>query len=131
VPVTSRPELLRPACTDREVVDRADSYLRANPHVAIRVSHLSRVLGVSERTLRNAFYRVRGMAPHRSMLATRLESVRRALCTTDDRSITVTVAAVDHGFSELGRFAARYRDAFGECPSATLRRQRTSRTAHP
>jgi len=113
-------------CTDREVLDRADSYLRANPHVAIRVSHLSRALGVSERTLRNAFYRVRGMAPHRSMLVTRLESVRRALCTADDRSITVTVAAADHGFSELGRFAAHYRDAFGECPSATLRRQRAS-----
>ena len=51
----------------------------------------------------------------------RLQCVRRAL--TDERveSTTVTDAAADYGFYELGRFAAIYREAFGEAPSDTLR----------
>ena len=32
---------------------------------------------------------------------------------------TVDIVATDHGFYELGRFAAAYRQAFGETPGAT------------
>ena len=85
------------------------------------LSRLCRVVGVGERTLRNAFYAVHGMGPKRWMLIERLEGVRRALSETRSAPLTVTDVASDHGFSELGRFAGSYREAFGETPSETLR----------
>jgi AraC-like DNA-binding protein len=37
---------------------------------------------------------------------------------------TVTEVATECGFFHLGRFSARYRQAFGEVPSSTLARRR-------
>ena len=85
------------------------------------ISHLCRVAGVSERGLRNAFHAVRGMSPKQYLLTVRLHGVRRALTDAGFRPTTVTDVATDHGFFELGRFAASYREAFGEAPSETLR----------
>ena len=85
------------------------------------VSTLSRLVGLSERGLRDAFYRVRGMGPKRWIVAERLQGVRNALTDEGGGAITVTDAAADYGFYELGRFAAIYRQAFGEAPSDTLR----------
>ena len=103
------------------VVGRAEAYLRAHIDTHVPVATLCRVLGVSERGLRNAFYAVHGMGPKRWMLAERLEGVHRVLREDRSRPVTVTDVAGDYGFSELGRFAVSYREAFGETPSATLR----------
>jgi AraC-like DNA-binding protein len=46
---------------------------------------------------------------------------RRALRQADPLATTVTVIATEHGFWDLGRFAAVYRKLFGELPSETLR----------
>ncbi len=102
------------------VVERAEAYVRANLGTPVPVSRLCQVLGISERSLRNAFYGVRGLSPKRSMLAMRLEGVRRALSEPTPEPITVTQIATGYGFYELGRFAAVYKNAFGEAPSATL-----------
>ena len=111
----------RPIPSCAAVVERAESYLRANAGLPIPVSQLCRVVGLSERGLRNAFYTVRGMSPTRSMLHARLLGVRRALTGPRQEPVTVTDVAVRFGFYELGRFAATYRRAFGETPSDTLR----------
>ena len=103
------------------VVGRAEAYLRAHIDTHIPVARLSHVLGVSERSLRNAFYAVHGMGPKRWILAERLEGVHRVLRQDRSRPVTVTGVATDYGFNELGRFAVSYREAFGETPSATLR----------
>ena len=105
----------------REAVALAEAYLRSHIDGPVPVSLLSRLVGLSERGLRDAFYRVRGMGPKRWIVAERLQGVRHAL--TDERaeSTTVTDAAAEYGFYELGRFAAIYREAFGEAPSDTLR----------
>ena len=95
--------------------------MRAPASWRVPLAQLSRQLGLSERGLRNAFYDVRGVSPRRAMLAERLEGVRRALSRPDARPTTVTGAATDFGFYELGRFAATYRQAYGEAPSDTLR----------
>jgi AraC-like DNA-binding protein len=52
----------------------------------------------------------------------RLSEARRALSSPVSTYATVTQIATDHGFVELGRFSVEYRRAFGEPPSATLRR---------
>jgi hypothetical protein len=36
---------------------------------------------------------------------------------------------MSYGFLELGRFAGRYRDTFGEAPSWTLRHQAEAKVA--
>jgi AraC-like DNA-binding protein len=41
----------------------------------------------------------------------------------DPRGCKVTNIASDLGFTELGRFAVRYRQMFGETPSQTLQRR--------
>ena len=106
----------------REVVERAEAYVREHMDARVPVSRLSRIVGMSERGLRNAFYSVRGMSPRRCMLVERLEGVRRALSHSGSRPATVTSIATDYGFHELGRFAGTYKKAFGEAPSETLRR---------
>ena len=105
----------------REAVERAETYLRAHLDTSVPLSKLCHVVGVSERSLRNAFYAVHGMGPKRWMLVERLDGVHRALREDRSKPVTVTGVATDYGFNELGRFAVSYREAFGETPSATLR----------
>lgn len=102
------------------VVARAEAYVQAHLATPVPVSRLCHVLGVSERGLRNAFYGVRGMGPKRRMLALRLQRVHHALTEACAAPTTVTHVATKYGFYELGRFAATYKLAFGEVPSATL-----------
>jgi transcriptional regulator GlxA family with amidase domain len=113
----------------QDVVERAEAYVRTHVDAPVPLSTLCRIVGLSERGLRNAFYSVRGMSPKRCMLAERLQDVRQVLSEAGTRSTTVTDVATHHGFYELGRFAAAYRKAFGETPSVTLRG--TRRTIGP
>jgi AraC family transcriptional regulator, ethanolamine operon transcriptional activator len=113
----------------REIVERAEAYARAHLDSQVPLSRLCRVVGVSERALRNAFYGVRGMSPKRCMVAERLQCVRRALSDSASRPNTVTGVATHYGFYDLGRFAATYKEAFGEAPSETLRGTRRNLAA--
>lgn len=110
-----------PASRRIAVVEQAESYVREHLDTRVPVSRLCRVVGLSERGLRNAFRRVRGMSPTQYMRSVRLRDVRRALRASEGRGATVTNVATSYGFYELGRFAAAYREAFGEVPSETLR----------
>jgi AraC-like DNA-binding protein len=51
--------------------------------------------------------------------------VRDALLCADGQS-TVTMVALRYGFAHLGRFSAYYQRTYGEPPSITLRRGRSS-----
>jgi transcriptional regulator GlxA family with amidase domain len=112
-----------PTCSAsrRAVVRQAELYVRARLDTRVSLTRLCRAVGVSERGLRNAFYGVHGMCPRQWMLNERLHNVRRALADAGARPATVTDVATLHGFYELGRFAATYKQAFGEAPSETLR----------
>jgi AraC-like DNA-binding protein len=105
----------------RKAVQRVEAYLRAHFDSPMRVSTLSQFAGLSERALRDAFYSVHGMSPKQWMLAERLKRVHSVLSGGDSPPINVTGAATRYGFYELGRFAATYKEAFGEVPSQTLR----------
>lgn len=103
----------------RQLVLRAISLLRQHAGERVTIATLSRVAGVSDRTLRAAFHDVVGLSPKQYKLAQRLRAAREALLSAHP-STTVTDVATEHGFYELGQFAVRYRQAFGEVPSRTL-----------
>ena len=117
------------SASHEEAVERAEAYMRAHTVFRVPLSRLCRIVGLSERGLRNAFYGVRGMSPKRSILAERLRDVRSALSHSHTTQTTVASIATEYGFYELGRFAATYKEAFGEAPSDTLRG--SSRRAAP
>jgi transcriptional regulator GlxA family with amidase domain len=104
-----------------ELVARIDDLLRDNINEPISVGALSRMAGVSERTLRSAFHDVLGISPKQYAIRQRLDAVHHALSEANPETTTVTDVAMTFGFFELGRFAGRYREAFGEVPSRTLR----------
>ena len=105
----------------QRAVDRAEAYLLAHLDRPVTVSKLGRIVGLSERGLRNAFHGVRGVSPKRWMVGQRLLGVRQALQHEGSGQATVTDVAAAYGFYEFGRFASHYRKAFGEAPSDTLR----------
>ncbi|MFN7572328.1 MAG: helix-turn-helix domain-containing protein [Betaproteobacteria bacterium] len=98
------------------VQDWIDAHL-AEP---ITLGQLCRVAGVGERCLQLAFQSQRGISPMRYVLERRLAAAHRRLRRAAPGE-DVTQAAIDAGFSHLGRFAALYRGAYGESPSQTLR----------
>jgi len=91
---------------------------------AVRMTDLCAVTGVSERRVRDAFYECYGTSPTAYFRIAALREVRRVLQEGRVERGAVTRAAADHGFAHMGRFAAHYREAFGESPSATVARAR-------
>ncbi len=102
---------------------RALGWLRGHPSEPVELDLLAQVAGVRPRTLETHFKIFLGVTPLgwvRRMRLTRArqEFVRRGA------DATVTSVALNSGFTQLGRFAAEYRMAFGELPSATVQRAR-------
>jgi AraC family ethanolamine operon transcriptional activator len=104
-----------------ELVRVATEFLGDNIGEPVTIAELSRVTGVSERTLRAAFRETVGLSPKQYAIRQRLCAAHEALRAADPETTTVTDVAMTYGFFELGRFAGRYRDVYGELPSSTLR----------
>src|SRR6266480_3835660 len=105
-----------------ELVEQAERFALANFQTPLDIPTLCRALAVSERTLRKAFQKIRGLPPCRRLRMLRLSGARRALQSASGRFVTVTEIATSFGFVELGRFSVEYRKVFGESPSETLGR---------
>lgn len=101
-------------------VNRVEDWIDAHLGDAIRIDDLARVANASVRALENAFRRYRDCTPMEAVTRRRLVWVREMLLRAPPGA-TVTSVATEAGFFHLGRFAALYREAFGESPSATLR----------
>lgn len=100
---------------------RAVGWLRGHLSEPVSLEMLAQVAGVRPRTLETHFKTFLATTPlgwvRRMRLArARQEFVRRG------EDATVTAVALSAGFTQLGRFAAEYRKAFGELPSATRQR---------
>jgi AraC-like DNA-binding protein len=107
------------------IMDRFEAVLAAHGDRQIGTRELCATTGVSERTLRACCAAFLGMSPGSYIRLRRLNHVRAALTRADPATASVAEIAGRYGFSELGRFAAAYRVAFGETPSITLRMART------
>ena len=102
-------------------VRRVEGWIDAHLADPITLGRLCAVAGVGDRHLESAFRAHRGQTPLQFVMGRRLAWVRRNLLESRPGD-SVTQLAHDAGFVHLGRFAARYRSAYGESPSATLRR---------
>lgn len=89
----------------------------------IELETLAAVAGVRPRTLEAQFKLHLGTTPLGWVRRLRLARARQQLLTAD-ATTNVTDVAMATGFAQLGRFAAYYRQQFGELPSRTLRTAR-------
>jgi AraC-like DNA-binding protein len=105
----------------RMIVRRFREILKADPSTALPMQEISDLVGVSSRTLRMVCQEQFGVSPTQYMLLRRLNLARVALRQSAPDTARVTDIATAFGFWELGRFAVKYRQIFGETPSATLR----------
>jgi AraC-like DNA-binding protein len=104
-----------------EIIRRFFRFAEAQSIGPINMQVVSASMGVSGRTLRSACQEMLGVSPTQYLLLRRMRMVRRALQQGDPKTTRVTEIATMFGFWELGRFSVRYRQIFGESPSATLR----------
>lgn len=103
-------------------VRKVEAFIEENADKPMTIEQLVEVSGVSSRALFEGFRRFRGTSPLAHLRAVRLRRVRDDLLTASEAD-SVTSVAMRWGFSQLGRFAAVYRETFGETPSETLRRR--------
>ena len=68
--------------------------------------------------------------PYSYVLKLRLNRIRHELVTDAEAACTITMVAHRWNVAEMGRFAAWYRDLFGELPSQTLMRHQQSARHH-
>ena len=106
-----------------QIIRRADEYLRGHLAHGYDSSRLCHALGMSERNLQIHFRLALGLSPKAWHQRLALHAVRRRLREESRWRISVTDAALQEGFRHLGRFAAAYRDLFGETPSETRRKR--------
>lgn len=110
----------QPAAGGR-VVAAAIEIMRSPAGARMTVAEIAEQVGVSERSLQLSFRRQLGVRPSEHLRDLRLEAARRELLAAPAGEKSVSRIAHDWGFSNLGRFACRYRVRFGENPSQTAR----------
>jgi AraC-like DNA-binding protein len=88
-------------------------------------------LGVSGRLVRSLCAQHLGISPAAYDRRLRMASIRRALRLGAPEIGSISAIARHYGFRDPGRFAINYRAAYGEVPSATLRRARAGRERAP
>jgi len=94
-------------------VRRAAALLREQEFEPVRLRDVCEAIGVSERSLRDAFYRVCGMSPMRFERLQRLTDARRALQTAppDRGAVTQGPSSLDSSSSDGSRSRTRLRSA--------------------
>ena len=103
-------------------MSRAIDYLRFADVSCLTVPTLCAEAQISQRNLEYGFKETFGTSPHRFLQLRRMHAARSTLIAADRESSKVSEIARATGFYELGRFAGRYKQLFGELPSQTLRR---------
>ena len=101
------------------VVRRAEKFMEANIDRRIGISDVAADCDCSRTKLFQAFQRERDWTPLQFLVRRRMQRARRRLL-APCKGMTVTSIALESGYVNLSRFAAEYRKAYGETPSATL-----------
>ncbi len=99
---------------------RAEDFIRDRLCDDVDVASMAEAAGVSIRQLQVLFRQAHGRSPMDHLRGCRLDMAHDLL--SKRKAMSVTQAALECGFSHLGKFAAHYQQRFGEPPSHTLRR---------
>ena len=104
-------------------IRRAMAYIEEHLADPLDIRVVAEAAGVPVRTLQAGFHLHVGVAPMEHVRLQRLAAARQELLDADPTG-PASVAEIAHrwGFAHLARFADRYRQAYGEKPSETLRR---------
>jgi AraC-like DNA-binding protein len=97
--------------------------IEAEAHRPLTVSELAAHSYVSVRSLQLGFRAHVGMTPMAYLREVRLRRARQDLLESDTSTDTVASIAFRWGFTNLGRFAARYATRYHEKPAVTLSRR--------
>jgi AraC-like DNA-binding protein len=106
-------------------VARAVELLQERPEEPWTTARLASAVHMSVRSLQKGFSRDYDMSPMAYLRYVRLRRVRAALADATLGATTIQSVATKFGFLHLSRFSAYYRNAFGENPSETLKREPT------
>jgi AraC-like DNA-binding protein len=98
---------------------RAEEFMRSRLDTAVSLEEVAEATGVTRRMLALLFRRHRDLSPMEVLRNMRLDAAHAQLARHDGAS--VTQIALDCGFSHLSRFAACYRERFGQLPRETSR----------
>lgn len=120
--LTARTELPPSSLRNRtRLVRLAETWMNNHLSEPVRVPDVCLALRVSRRELEYAFRTILDQSPRDYFQALRLNAIRRALLRADGGNDSLIQIAYAHGVTHLGRFAANYRQLFGENPGATVR----------
>jgi AraC-like DNA-binding protein len=100
----------------------AIEYMRAHVGEPIAIRDVALACRITVRTLEVGFRAHLETTPLAYLRQIRLQAVHRELV-TGHANLSISAIARYWGFVDMGRFSARYRQAFGELPSETLRRR--------
>ena len=103
-------------------IRRAVELIEERPSEPWTTVRLAAEVHLSVRALQAGFRRDLATPPMTYLRQVRLRRAREALQAADRDATTVRAVAVGLGILHMGRFAAAYREAFGETPSDTLNR---------
>lgn len=109
-----------------EALSRAEEFIKVHAREPLRLGEIAEAAGVRPRTLHKAFQHHLGLTPIAYVRQVRLDLARRDLMEAARSGRTVTDVATDCGFDHLSKFAGSYKARYGESPSETVRRFRTS-----
>ena len=107
---------------DSRRVRRVEEFFRDRAKDPVTLIEAAACAGCSVRALQLAFRRCRGMTPMAALRRIRLEAARAALAGADGPASVHAIAA-EYGFTNPGRFARLFKEAFGQSP-AELRQAR-------
>lgn len=103
-----------------EIVRRAERFCESDLTIHPTLEQLREAAGVGRTRLWKAFTVIYDMSPTRYLQLLRLNRAREALLSKEVPPRSVKDIALSYGFAHSGRFAAAYRECFGEFPAQTL-----------
>jgi AraC-like DNA-binding protein len=104
-------------------IRRAIAYMEEHLAEPLSVAEIAAAARLSPRGLQDAFRRLLGRTPMQQVRMLRLEAARADLLVADPSDgATVGQIAQKWGFVHVARFAAAYRERYGENPRDTLQR---------